>query len=255
MNSTPRKVVHFFMASRLGRGLVVAAMAVLGLSVTTSMAVRGWAQEPAQTEAKPAQPKIKIDWQIGPTTGRLGDIADIQIPEGYRFADKVGAQKLLQLTHNLTNGREMGAIVANDADWFMIFEFDDTGYVKDEEGDKLDASAILKSITDNTEHANSERAKRGWTPIHVKGWERPPFYDQQTHNLTWASLLKSDGPVDDTAVNHSVRILGRRGTMNVDLVASPAEYVGLPEKFNALLAEFHYTGGNRYSDFAKGDKV
>jgi uncharacterized membrane-anchored protein len=255
MNSKTRKVVQFFMASRLGRGLVVAAMAVLGLSVTTSMAVRGWAQEPAQTEAKPAQPKIKIDWQIGPTTGKLGDIADIQIPEGYRFADKVGAQKLLQLTHNLTNGREMGAIVANDADWFMIFEFDDTGYVKDEEGDKLDASAILKSITDNTEHANSERAKRGWTPIHVKGWERPPFYDPQTHNLTWASLLKSDGPVDDTAVNHSVRILGRRGTMNVDLVASPAEYVGLPEKFNALLAGFHYTGGNRYSDFAKGDKV
>ncbi|HEX4603829.1 MAG TPA: DUF2167 domain-containing protein [Candidatus Angelobacter sp.] len=255
MKSKTRTVVQFFMASRRSRGLVLTAAALLGLSIITSTARSGWAQEPAQTDAKPEQPKIKIDWQVGPTTGKMGDIAEIKVPEGYRFTDKVGTQKLLQLTHNLTSGHELGAIVANDADWFMIFEFDETGYVKDDEGDKLDADAILKSLTENTDSANPERAKRGWTPIHVKGWQRQPFYDPQTHNLTWASLLKSESTVDDTAVNHSVRILGRHGTMNVDLVASPAEYAGLPEKFNGLMAGFHYTGGNRYSDFAKGDKI
>ena len=254
MTSKSRKVVQLFMASRLRLtfGVVLSTLIVLG--VATSMAPRGRAQEPEQAEAKP-EPKVRIDWQDGPTTGKLGSIAEIQIPEGYRFADKVGAQRLLVLTHNLTNGRELGVIVSKNAGWFMIFEFEDSGYVKDDEGDKLDADAILKSITDNTERANQERAKRGWTPIHILGWERSPFYDPQTHNLTWASRLKSDGHADDTAVNHSVRILGRHGTMNVDLVASPTEYAGLPEKFNALMGGFHYTDGNRYSDFASGDKV
>lgn len=214
------------------------------------ISVRGWAQEPAAQE----QPKIHIDWQEGPTTGKLGDIAEIEIPQGYRFAGKAGAEKVLQLTQNLPNGRELGVIVAQGSGWFMIFEFEDTGYVKDDE--KLDSDAILKSMQRGTESANGERAKRGWKPIHVTGWQREPFYDPQTHNLTWASLVKGDSAgTDDSAVNHSVRILGRRGTMNVDLVASTEEYLAVSGKFNDLMGGFHFTDGNRYSDFTKGDKV
>jgi len=209
------------------------------------------AQEPAQQE----QPKVHIDWQVGPTLGKLGNIAEIKIPEGYRFADKAGAEKVLQLTQNIPNGRELGVLVANDADWFMIFEFDNSGYVKDEEGDKLDADAILKNLRDNTENSNKERSKRGWKAIHLAGWERQPYYDPQTHNLTWATLVRGDNTQEEPAVNHSIRILGRRGTMNVDLVASPAEYAAITGKFNNLMAGFHYVEGNRYSDFTKGDKM
>src|SRR5215467_8055230 len=103
------------------------------------ISARGWAQEPAAQE----QPKIQIDWQDGPTTGKLGDIAQIEVPEGYRFAGKAGAEKVLQLTQNLPSGRELGVLVARGSGWFMIFEFEESGYVKDNE--KLDADAILKS--------------------------------------------------------------------------------------------------------------
>lgn len=210
------------------------------------------AQEPAQQQG---QPKVHIDWQDGPATGKLGNIAEINIPEGYRFADKTGAEKVLQLTQNIPSGRELGVLVANDADWFMIFEFDDSGYVKDEEGGSLNGDAILKNLKDNTESANTERSKRGWKPIHITGWQRTPFYDPQTHNLTWATLVRGDNAQEEPAVNHSIRILGRHGTMNVDLVASPAEYAAITGKFNTLMSGFHYTQGNRYSDFTKGDKM
>jgi uncharacterized membrane-anchored protein len=223
----------------------------LGLALMMVVTTGSIAQEPAQQPQ--AQPQVHIDWQNGPTTAKLGDIAEIEIPEGYRFADKAGAEKVLQLTHNLVSGQELGAIVANDAGWFMIFEFEDTGYVKDD--DKLDADAILKSITENTENANEQRSKRGWRPIHVTGWKTSPFYDPQTHNLTWASVVKGDNPAEEGSVNHSVRILGRKGTMNVDLVASPTEYADITGKFASLMAGFHYTDGNRYSDFTKGDKM
>jgi uncharacterized membrane-anchored protein len=220
------------------------------LCAITIAATSARAQEPAQQP----QPKIHIDWQDGPTTGKLGDIAEIEIPQGYRFAGKVGAEKVLQLTQNLPSGRELGVIIAEGSGWFMIFEFEDSGYVKDDE--KLDSDAILKSMQKGTERANGERSKRGWKPIHVTGWQREPFYDPQTHNLTWASLVKGDSAgTDDSAVNHSVRILGRRGTMNVDLVASTEEYLAVSGKFNDLMGGFHFTDGNRYSDFTKGDKV
>ena len=224
----------------------------LGLCLVLVGATGSVAQEP-QPQEQPAQPQIHIDWQRGPVTAKLGEIAEIEIPEGYRFTDKAGAEKVLQATHNLISGQELGAIVSNDSGWFMIFEFEDTGYVKDD--DKLDADAILKSITENTENANQQRSKRGWRPIHVTGWQTAPFYDPQTHNLTWASLVKGDNPAEEGSVNHSVRILGRKGTMNVDLVASPTEYAATTGNFATLMSGFHFTDGNRYSDFTKGDKM
>jgi uncharacterized membrane-anchored protein len=252
MNSKSRKVVSFFLQSRAGMATGLALVALMML--TSSMAVRGWAQEPAQPETNP-QPKVHIDWQEGPTVAKLGDVAEINIPEGYRFSGKDGATKLLQLTQNIPSGRELGVIVGDKGNWFLMFEFKEEGYVKDEEGGKLDNDAILKNIQEGTEAANEQRAKKGWPPFHVNGWERQPFYDPATHNLTWAILGRGDDPKETSTVNHSVRILGRRGTMNVDLIADREQYAELTGQFNTLMSGFHYTQGNRYSDFAKGDKV
>ena len=231
----------------------IATLMVCGL--VAGIAARGWAQEPA-AQPRAEQHPSKIEWQVGPTTAKLGDIAEIQIPAGYRFTGKEGTQKLLQASENLVSGKELGLLEADDdTHWAMLFEFDERGYVKDDERDKLDAAALLKDLKEGTEDANAERSKRGWKPIHVAGWERQPFYDPQTHNLTWATLVRGDDPQDIGSVNHEIRILGRHGTMDVDLIAPPTEYATLTGTFNSLIAGFHYTEGNRYSDFAKGDKV
>jgi uncharacterized membrane-anchored protein len=252
MKRSENKFVRLVSAKVLNsRALAIASLAVIAL--VAIVAVRGWAQEPAQPRAEQEEPKIA--WQVGPTTAKLGDIAEITIPENYAFADKQGALKVLELTHNIPSGRELGVVVGREGGWFMFFEFRDTGYVKDDEGGNLDADAILKSLKEGTEQANSQRAQHGWKPLHVTGWERQPYYDPQTHNLTWATLVRGDDPQDQGSVNHSIRILGRRGTMDVDLIASPTQYASITGTFNSLMSGFHYTQGNRYSDFAKGDKV
>lgn len=234
---------------RIASWLIAGAMVV---SLVAILAARGRAQEPAQ----PQQQGPKINWQDGPTTAKLGNMAEINIPAGFRFAGKEDTQKLLQASENLISGKEVGIVVsADESHWAMLFDFDERGYVKDDEGDKLDAAELLKSLKAGTEEANAERAKHGWKPIHVTGWERQPFYDPQTHNLTWATLVRGDDPQDNGSVNHEIRILGRHGTMDVDLIASPAEYASITGTFNTLISGFHYTDGNRYSDFAKGDKV
>lgn len=210
------------------------------------------AQEPQQQQ----QPEIKIDWQNGPTIGQLGNIAQIKIPAGYRFTGKQGAIQVMEITHNPTSGKELGVVIPEgDVNWFMTFEFDDTGYVKDDEKDKLDDDAILKSIQDGTEAANAERQKRGWKAFHVIGWRTPPFYDPLTHNLTWAINGRGDDPNGPSNVNHSIRLLGRSGTMNVDLVVSSGDYQATLAQFNSVISGFSYMQGNRYADFRSGDKV
>jgi uncharacterized membrane-anchored protein len=204
----------------------------------------------------PAQ-QATIDWKSGPITVPLGDSAEIDVPQGFLFTDKKGTQKLLELTQNIPNGSEVGALVPKIKDnkdiWFVTFEFHEVGFIRDDEKDKLDGREILKSLQDATEESNKVREKKGWPPFHVVGWEKQPFYDQQTNNLTWA-ILGSDDKGEDS-VNHSIRVLGRHGTMNVDLVLSPTQYSKVLPQFNQLITGFRYREGHRYSDYASGDKL
>ena len=106
----------------------------------------------------------------------------------------------------------------------MIFEYDESGYVKDTEKATLDGDKILATLREGQESGNEERRRRGWEELTIGGWIRPPYYDEETNNLTWAIRgrsgdEKNDG--SDDAINFSTRILGREGTMNVDLVVSP----------------------------------
>jgi uncharacterized membrane-anchored protein len=121
-------------------------------------------------QSKPVRPEPHIAWQKGPTKGNLGGFAEIDVPLGFLFTDKAGTQKLLELTHNLPSGSEVGALVpeTDGESWFVIFEFNESGFVKDDER-KLDADGLLSSIREGSESANEVRKEKGWPAFHVTG--------------------------------------------------------------------------------------
>ena len=197
-----------------------------------------------------------IEWQEGPGVGKLGDIAQVVIPYGYRLTGADGARTLLEMLENPTDGSELGILIppANEdgVDWFITFEFNDIGYVKDEEGESLDAEAILESIREGTEAANRIREDRGWTPIHVVGWETQPFYDSESNNLSWAIRGRSDG---EDSVNYSTRLLGRRGVIHADLVVGPESLRTALPVYKGLIADCTFRPGQKYAEFQAGDTI
>ncbi len=217
----------------------------------------------APAQEQDAAPKVKIDWQDGPTVGKLGTLAEIKVPEGYRFAGADGTWKFLELTQNPPSGNELGVLIPerkeNDPSngfWFVIFEFHEIGYVKDDDRDKLNAGNLLKELQTNTEEGNKERAKRGWPSYMIDGWYKPPYYDVATKNLTWATRGHAlENGKDENSVNYSVRILGRRGTMDVDLVLGPDIVSTVLPRFVDVLAGFSFNSGHSYAEFRPGDKV
>src|SRR5688572_15974315 len=146
----------------------------------------------------------EIPWQDGPTVGKLGDIAEIDVPEGYRFTGADGARIVMELTENPSSGRELGVLVPNQEQdvWFVVFEFDPIGYVENASKEELDADAILESLQEGTEASNAERKRRGWEAFHVVGWSKSPFYNPTTNNLTWAIRGKGDNSPSET-INYS----------------------------------------------------
>ncbi len=211
----------------------------------------------AAVPAAAAAQADKIPWVKGPTKGVLGTEATIGVPAGCLFTGMDGVKIFLEVTENPVSGNERGVVLcqsdANPAPWFVLFSYDQSGYVRDDEGSNLDADAILESVRHGTEAANRERKRRGWGTLSVEGWATKPFYDRTTNNLTWA--ITAHDNTGGRSVNHSVRLLGRGGVMHVDLVATPAQLDALVPTFNGMITGFTYLPGHKYAEWRPGDKV
>lgn len=228
---------------------------LLILALSLGSAVQGLAQD------SPENAFSKIPWQAGPMLGDLGDEAQVAVPDGCTFTGADGTRQFMELNQNPTSGIERGTVLCRIADadgeteshWFAVFEFDESGYVKDDEKESLDGDAILARLKEGNEHGNRERKKRGWEAIYVDGWQAAPHYDERTRNLTWATRLH--GEDDSQVLNHSVRLLGRGGVMSADLVVSPEYYEAALPAFNAVVGEFAYKSGHTYAEWREGDKI
>jgi uncharacterized membrane-anchored protein len=214
--------------------------------------VAAFAQEPQAAQDEASKVMQSIRWVNGPGQGEMKDIAAIDVPAGYIFAKADDVAKLMELMENPVSGKEVGFLAPEDMSWFMVFEFDDVGYVKDDERDKLDADAILKNIKEGTEAANEERKKRGWDSLNIVGWEQQPKYDPSSNNLTWAIRAESGG---SQIVNFNTRILGREGVMEVALVCDPPQLAGILPTSHKLLGDYEFNQGKRYAEFKQGDKL
>lgn len=185
--------------------------------------------------------------------GRLGSRATIDVPQGYVFTGGDNTRKVLEATQNIPGGRELGLFAPEDFSWWVVFDFDDSGYVDDKEKNDLDADEMLETLQENSKLGNEERRRRGLPEHEIDGWAVPPKYNEQTNNLEWAFRLKSaDGSV---SVNHNTRLLGRKGVMEVTLVCSPDDLQTILPTFRERLNDFSYASGERYSEYTSGDKV
>lgn len=184
-----------------------------------------------------------LDWK-NEGQGDIGGMATITVPTGFTFTGKEGTIKMMELYGNLTSGQEGGYLAPQDHSWFAVFEFDEVGYVKDDEKDKLDADEILKQLKDGQKETNKELARRGMETLEVIGWKTPPFYNPTTNNLEWAILLRTASGGE--TLNYKTKALGRKGVMDVVLVCDEKQLDAVLPQFQDLLKGFAFNPGHTY---------
>ena len=203
----------------------------------------------AAEEGQKHNPLADLNWQRGPSSFSLGSRASIKLPTDAAALSGAESDKFLKLTGNLPTP---GTSIIAGGDWWATFEFDDSGYVKDDE--KVDADELLKQIKSSDGPANEERRKQGLPELYTDGWSVPPHYDAATKQLEWGIRLHgSDNP--QPVVNYTVRLLGRSGYERVVLVTSPESLNKDVAEFKALLKAFDFNAGEKYSEFRPGDRV
>jgi uncharacterized membrane-anchored protein len=199
----------------------------------------------------------RIPWQAPGSTGRISSVAQVTVPDGCRFTGRAGVPAFLEATQNLPDKSVAAVLLCRTADtastWFVLYKYDPSGLVRDTEKNTLNADKILATIKDATEQSNDERERRGWEKMYVTGWITPPFYDETTHNLTWAlEGVSSDG---ESSANRSVRLLGRGGVVSAELVADVDRLPEIVPVFDKTIEATRFIPGQTYSEWREGDKV
>ncbi len=227
---------------------MISQLKLLAIGLAAVSPFLSLAQDEEMSEAQ--KRFMQIEWQ-SEGEGKLRRIAKVDIPEGYIFTERKGTEIYLELTGNLVGESEMGIIAPEEMEWWALFEFDEIGYVKDD--DEIEPDKLLKQMMDRDKAANEYRESQGLSPLWVDGWEREPFYNTETNNLEWALRLR-DGE-GNYIVNYQTKILGRKGVTEAILICSPDQLDDVLPDYKEMLDGFGYTTGNKYSEFKDGDKV
>lgn len=207
----------------------------------------------SQNEEEAKKVFESVQWKQGPCDASLGNVADLSVPLGYMFAGAADTKKIMNVMGNSPSNLELGLLAPATFDWFVVYEFNEVGFIKDDEKNSLDPAALLKSIQKSTEQGNKIRRKRGFPTLQNIRWLTEPYYDEQTHNLEWA--IQGEDSTGDAFVNHNTRLLGRKGMMVVTLVAAPSDITAVLPEFKTGLKDFSFKTGNTYAEFRQGDKL
>lgn len=217
--------------------------------------------------ATPAADPNEVAWNKaseamlrGPTRLTFRDQATMELPEGYGYVPVKESTELMRVMGNTVDGRFLGLIFPvgrDDANWFVSLDFEDAGYIKDDDARDWNADELLESLKEGTEAGNEQREQLGIAPIEVTRWVQKPNYDASAHRLIWSAELRNKGGQDrDPGINYNTYLLGREGYVTLNLVTSLSSVESDKPDANKLLAAMQFNDGKRYQDFnPSSDKV
>jgi uncharacterized membrane-anchored protein len=218
-------------------------------------------QQPRLSADQMATEAAALTWQTGTITLRDG-LAKIELKPGYRFLDGPQAEKVLHdLWGNPPADPPLGMIFPpnvgplDDNSWSVVVEYEDNGHVNDSDAAKINYDDLLKSMQQGVLDQNQERQRLGYPAMELVGWAEPPHYDATTHKLYWAKSLRVAGDQDES-LNYNIRVLGRKGVLDLDAVAMLRDLNEVSAKMPDVMTMVDFKAGNTYAEFdPRVDKV
>lgn len=202
----------------------------------------------------------------GPASVPMSDQATLSLPAGDMFIPEKQARMLLESFGGSPGTGLLGIVAPEESrkeNWIVVANYDDSGFIKDDDSSKINADDILKGMQEGVDQDNTRRRQMGLPEMEIVGWIEKPHYDQTRHQLIW-SIEGRDKPqagqpapsADDNAINFNTFTLGRHGYISLNLVTNPKD-VGRDKTYVAtLLSNINFDKGKTYGDFdAKTDKV
>ena len=216
------------------------------------VALSATAQEQEQITAE--EFLASLNFQKGVIT-LPGGVASLDLPEGFHYLSPEDTENVLVTAWGNPPGNEtLGMLVQSpddilaDESWAVIIAYEEDGYVSDENADSVDYAEMLEDMQAGSREANAARVEAGYEEVELLGWAATPRYDQAANKLYWAKELRF-GDIPVNTLNYNVRILGRKGVLVLNLVATMPQLQEIETAIPTVLAMTNFNPGHRYSDF------
>ena len=208
----------------------------------------------------PQQMEARLHYQTGQVKLR-GGLATLELPAEFRYLDPRETDLVIRAWGNPPNNETLGMIVPAGANvfqaesWAVVITYDEDGFVKDDDAATVNYDDLLGKMQRALRGENDARRRQGYPAIELVGWAEPPRYDSAAHKLYWAKDLRFGTEAVHT-LNYNIRVLGRRGVLVLNAVASMDQLAAVRRDMTKVIAFVDFAEGNRYADFAPGtDKV
>lgn len=187
----------------------------------------------------------------------------LEIPKGFKFLDSAQSRYVLEdlwgnppsEVNTLGMLFPFGLSPASPDTWAYEISFDEMGYVKDKDAEKIDYDDLLKDLQKDEDEINKERVKMGYSEAHLMGWASKPYYDKQNKILHWAKEIKF-GDDSLNTLNYNIRFLARKGVLVVNAIAGTDKLNEVKATIPVILTSVKFNNGEKYSDFKPDiDKV
>jgi uncharacterized membrane-anchored protein len=188
--------------------------------------------------------------------------ANLNVPDGFKFLN--AEQSNYVLTTVWGNPAQQGVLGMlfpknggpfRDSSYAFVITFDDMGYVKDDDAEKINYDELLENMQKEEAEENKARSAQGYVPIHMMGWATKPYYDKTNKVLHWAKNLKF-GNEETNTLNYEVRILGRKGVLSMNAIATMDDLDLVKKDIDKVLKIPAFNDGFAYKDFDSNvDKV
>ncbi|MFO7529423.1 MAG: DUF2167 domain-containing protein [Marinobacter sp.] len=182
-------------------------------------------------------------------------VATLNVPESFYYLSPEDTQRVLvEAWGNPPGGETLGMLFPSeftpldDASWGVTIEYEEDGYVSDENAADIDYTELLEQMQEDTRDVNPERVEAGYEPIDLVGWAAAPHYNQASHKLYWAQELQfGDDP--NHILNYNIRVLGRQGVLLLNFIADINQLSEIETNLDTVLGMAKFNEGHRYSDF------
>ncbi len=183
-------------------------------------------------------------------------IGQIIVPDGFKYLNIEQSERVLfdlwgnPRYPNMTLGMILPVDqgVYGEEGYVFNIEYDEIGYVKDDDADKIDYDELMDQIQEDIEVENKDRIKEGYEQINVVGWAAEPYYDKNKKILYWAKEIKF-GDAEVNTLNYNVRILGRKGVLVLNAIATIPDLAVVQNDIPKVLDIVQFSDGHKYSDF------
>jgi len=183
-------------------------------------------------------------------------IGQIVVPDGFKYLNPVQAERVIvdlwgnpggeNITLGLVLPENQG--VLSERGYVFNIQYDEIGYVKDNDADKIDYDELMTEMKKEAVEANKLREEQGYEPIYMVGWAAKPFYDGNKKILHWAKEIKF-GTNEVNTLNYNVRVLGRKGVLVLNAIATMADLPLVKKDVPLVLDIVQFNDGFKYQDF------